>query len=278
MLVCLEHTGYYGLQLCDTLQELNIDYTAVPALEIKQSQGMTRGKSDPVDAKRIAIYAWRYADKIRLTNLPTKDLLLMKGMLSVRDQFVSISVQLQNSLKAHSIAFKVIGDNSIIKTISKQLESIKEEIKRLDDKILALVMNNDDIRKNFELLKSVKGIGSITAVNLILVTKNFTAIKDGRKFNAYAGIAPFKNESGNHIKGSRISHLANTKVKALLHNGACTAINYDAELRNYYLRKLEEGKAKLSVLNAVACKLVYRAFATVNRQTPYLNLYKNNFA
>ena len=69
-----------------------------------------------------------------------------------------------------------------------------------------------------------------------------------------------------------VSSLANKRVKALLHNGACSAITHDNELKLYYKRKLAEGKNKMSVLNAVACKLVYRAFAVIKRQSPYVNL------
>jgi hypothetical protein len=46
----------------------------------------------------------------------------------------------------------------------------------------------------------------------------------------------------------------------------------------YYNRKLDERKPRMSVLNAIACKLIYRVFAVIKRQTPFVNLYQNNFA
>lgn len=55
ILVCLEDTGHYGLELCLELQQMKFDYTLVPALEIKNSVGMTRGKTDQIDAQRIAM-------------------------------------------------------------------------------------------------------------------------------------------------------------------------------------------------------------------------------
>ncbi|MBN1649976.1 MAG: transposase [Bacteroidales bacterium] len=61
---CFEHTGNYGLLLSHQLQAEGLTYSAVPALEIKQSQGMVRGKSDPVDAKRIALYAATHKHKL----------------------------------------------------------------------------------------------------------------------------------------------------------------------------------------------------------------------
>lgn len=278
VLVCLENTGHYGLYLCCVIEEMGIDYTMVPALEIKQSQGMTRGKSDKVDAQRIAIYAWRYADKIKLTKLPSKEVLVIKSLLTTREQYVKISTQLHNSLKSHQIIAGLLDNTTVVDSVKSQLSLIKAEIAKLDDNILQLIKLDSTVNKNFDLLKSIKGIGPLTALALILSSNNFTLIKDGRKFNSYAGIAPFKKESGLSNKGSRVSHLANKRVKTLLHNGACSAVVHDPDLKSYYLRKLEEGKPKMAVLNAVACKLVYRAYAVINRQTPFVNLYQHTFA
>src|ERR1051325_10522741 len=43
---CFEHTGSYGLLLCHLLQDAKLTYSVVPAMEIKQSIGMQRGKND----------------------------------------------------------------------------------------------------------------------------------------------------------------------------------------------------------------------------------------
>lgn len=278
LLVCLEHTGYYGLQLCVVLQQLEIDYVVVPALEIKQSQGITRGKSDRVDAKRIAIYAWRYFDKLKLTKLPTEELLLIKELVAVREQYVKMRVQLKNSIKQHELVGQFVKNEFVLNSIQDQINKLNTEIEKLDEQIMTVLKVNKELEQNFKLLNTVKGIGTITAIVMLTTTNNFTSITDSRKYSSYAGIAPFAKESGKMNKGSRVSNLANKKIKTLLHNGACAAINYDTELKNYYNRKLKEGKAKMSVINAVACKLIYRAFAVVKRQTPYVSLYQNNFA
>src|SRR5688500_6802968 len=57
LIVCLEHTGIYCQPLLDFLVKYGIKVCLEPALQIKQSQGMTRGKTDQIDAKRIALYA-----------------------------------------------------------------------------------------------------------------------------------------------------------------------------------------------------------------------------
>jgi len=71
LLICFEHTGIYGMELAAFLEKKNIFYCMVPALEIKKSMGMVRGKNDRVDAKRIAEYAHMRRDTIKETRLPS---------------------------------------------------------------------------------------------------------------------------------------------------------------------------------------------------------------
>ena len=63
-------------------------------------------------------------------------------------------------------------------------------------------------------------------------------------------------------------------LKSLLHMAALTAIKYDPELKAYYRRKKEEGKHTMLVLNNIKCKMVYRIFAVIARETSFVNLHK----
>ncbi|NSW44629.1 MAG: IS110 family transposase, partial [Bacteroidales bacterium] len=99
-----------------------------------------------------------------------------------------------------------------------------------------------------------------------------------RKFNCYVGIAPFEKKSGTSINGkSKVSNLANKKLKTLLYNGAYAAARYDTEIKTYYTIKISQGKEHNSVINAIACKLVARLFAVIKRQTPYVSIFLQNF-
>jgi len=63
VLVCFEHTGLYSLPLTVFLEEKQIPFSMIPALEIKRSLGVTRGKNDFIDSKRIAEFAYRFKDQ-----------------------------------------------------------------------------------------------------------------------------------------------------------------------------------------------------------------------
>src|ERR1700742_1659324 len=56
LFVLMEHTGRYSARLEKFLSKQGINFCKRPALEIKQSLGMVRGKSDKIDAGRIAEY------------------------------------------------------------------------------------------------------------------------------------------------------------------------------------------------------------------------------
>lgn len=63
-------------------------------------------------------------------------------------------------------------------------------------------------------------------------------------------------------------------MKRLLHLSAMIASHSDNELRNYYQKRLDEGKHRMEVLNIIRNKIVARVFAVVKRGTPYVELGK----
>lgn len=270
---CLEHTGNYGLLLMCQLQSEDLLYSVVPALEIKQSQGMVRGKSDIIDAKRIAIYAATHSHKLKPFHLPGEKLIKIKSLLTYRSQLAGISRQLQNSYKSHQVTNKTIDVSLILKDIKQNIDQLKEKIKNLEAEIVELITKDPQMKSNFIKACTVKGIGLIIAAYMLVYTNNFTAFDNPRKFNCYAGLAPFEHTSGTSINGkTKTSRLRNKTIKTLLFNGANTATNFDHELKAYYKRKRNQGKPHQLIMNNIACKLVYRIFAVVNREEPFVNL------
>ena len=71
-----------------------------------------------------------------------------------------------------------------------------------------------------------------------------------------------------HLR-SRVSHLANKCTKTLLHMAALSPIRMAGEMKEYYQRKVAEGKNKMSVINAIRNKLILRVFACVRNNKVY---------
>lgn len=277
-LFCMEHTGTYGLLLFAWLGHNKIDYCVEPALQIKRSQGLTRGKNDQVDARRIAEYALTNRAKLSPFSLPSKLLLQIKQLLTYRDQQTKIKVSLLNSLKSHEQYQQILGSSNVSDQIRVQIEDCVNRIDSIDSQIREMISSDKSVKKNFELATSVKGIGLMIAAFMIVTTNNFTSFENGRKYACYAGIAPFENSSGKFQGKTRVSPLANKRIKVLLTSGASAASKWDPEIKAYYERKTEEGKHRNLIINSIRCKLVNRVFAVVKRETPYVNIYQQKFA
>lgn len=278
-LVCMEHTGTYGLLLFAWLSQIGVDYCVEPGLKIKRSLGLVRGKDDAIDARRIADFAYTNKEKLKIFQFPSTKIIQIKQCLTYRDQMVKIKTSLKNSLKSHEKYQKVSGLKEIAARIANQIEEQQKRIDEIERQIKELIKSDEAIKKNFELAKSVKGVGLVIGTFMLVTTNNFTGFENGRKYACYAGIAPFGFSSGTSIRGkTQVSTLGNKKIKALLSNGANSACRYDPEIRAYYKRKLEEGKNHKLIINAISCKLVNRVFAVVKRQTPYVITYQQKIA
>lgn len=274
-IVCMEHTGVYSIPMCLFLEKIGLRYTLESGLQIKKSMGITRGKSDKIDAKMIAHYAYMNRDKLCTHKLPEKKLLTLKQMSSYRERLVKARKSFQVAQKEaedfieKQIVKEVLVDSKkVIKDLSKRIDDI-------DRKTASLIQQDEQLQNIYQLLLSIPGVGPQIAVNMIIVTRSFTCFKTARQLACYAGIAPFEYRSGTSIKGrNKVSHFANKKMKSLLSMGALNAIRHDPEIKRYYKRKLDEGKNAMSVINAIRNKLVGRMFATVARGTPFVPLAK----
>ena len=136
-----------------------------------------------------------------------------------------------------------------------------------------LIKTTEELNKSYQKIIRVIGVGPITATQCIAETDNFLKFSNARKFSCHCGLAPFPYQSGCSIRGkSKTHYLSKKALKAVLFKAASCAIQHDPQLKFYYQRKRNEGKHKLSALNAVANKLVMRIYAVVKREEPFVKL------
>lgn len=102
---------------------------------------------------------------------------------------------------------------------------------------------------------SIIGVGRIVDLDTIILSENFTAITDPRKYACYIGIAPFPRQSGTSVHSMpHVTKKGFSQAKADLSIACLPAITHDAGLRAYYDRKKDEGKKGGVVLNAIKLK------------------------
>lgn len=276
VLFCLENTGVYSMPVCYWLQANNFDYWVIPALEIKKAKGISRGKSDKADAKDIAMYALTHLHQLKLSALPEQSFIELRLLLAEREKLVRAIGTFKMTSENKSFLPKDIL-KSVLANNKKTITLLQQQLNNLEKLILKIVDENPLLKQQSKLLQSVPGIGKQTSINLIAYTHAFSSFRNWRKFACYCGLAPFPFQSGSSIKGkTKVNHLANKKLKALLNMAALSAKRNDPEIRNYFERKVNEGKNKMLVLNAIRCKVISRAFAVIQRNSAFVNL--NKFA
>ena len=276
VMICFEHTGLYSLPLAVFLKEHQVKFFMVAALEIKRSLGIVRGKNDKVDAKRIAGYAFLRRETLKPFELPSKNILKLQKLVSLRDKLVIQRGGYKAGMKEYKAMLKQKEYEILVSTHSNMIESLTQQIDIIEKGMTAIIEGDKEIKRLYDLVVSVKGIGFVLASNLMVVTNCFMSFTDSRKFACYAGLAPFERQSGTSLNSrSRVSHYANKKMKALLNMAAFSTIQDDQELKAYYQRRVKDGKSKMSTINIVRNKIVHRIFAVVKRGTPYVPLYKH---
>ncbi|HEY0668702.1 MAG TPA: transposase [Sphingobacteriaceae bacterium] len=271
VLICFEHTGLYSMNLALFLQEQSVPFSIVPALDIKCSLGTIRGKSDQLDAERIAEYAYLKKEKLIPTILPSKIIMKLQPLLSLRTKLIADKAGYGVSCNERRSVYPAKEHKELFNVYKGLIKVMEEKIKDLEIAINNLLQNDLEIKRTFKLITGIKGIGPLTAAHLIVYTQNFTKFDSWRKFACYSGIAPFPHSSGTSLKGrTRVSHLANKQIKSLLFLCANVAVQCDPEMKAYYQRRIEEGKSKMSILNIIKNKLISRVFAVMKRQTEYV--------
>jgi transposase len=267
---CMEHTGIYNNHLLSCLYKKKANICLEAASQIKNSSGNIRGKNDKIDAIRIAEYACKNGDSLRLWHPKRGVIEQLAHFSAARSRLIEAQKSLKTALKETGafIDKKLAKQND--KLCSKTLAAIEDDLKKVEKAIDTVIDTDQELKRLFSLVTSVVGIGKITATMIIISTNEFKDIKDPKKFACHAGVAPFTKESGLFKGKPRVSHMANKKLKTLLHLAAMVSIQNNEELRAYYQRKvIAENKNKMSTLNAVRNKLILRVFACVNQNRAY---------
>ncbi|OKS88196.1 IS110 family RNA-guided transposase [Mucilaginibacter polytrichastri] len=262
----LENTGIYGNHLLNCLKRVKTNIVNENALHIRNSLGNIRGKYDKIDAIRIAQYLYKNRDELNIWK-PKRPIVQQLAHLStLRNRIMTLEKALVTPLKEDTnfVQKKIVAQSK--KLIKNSSDALLADFAAIDAFIFELINSDTNLKRMFGIITSVPSVGPVTALQIIITTNEFQDIRNPKKFACYAGVAPFKRDSGLIEGKAKISNMANKRVKALLHTCALSAVRHDPELKAYYERKTKtDGKPKMAVLNAVRNKIVLRIFACLNQ-------------
>ncbi|EHQ25348.1 IS110 family transposase [Mucilaginibacter paludis] len=274
--IVLEYTGGYEYRFIQFCESQSIAYRRVPGLEIKQSMGMIRGKSDRADAFRIGQYGEDKIKRLEPSKLLDNKILELKTLLSFRKRLVRESAGYQSSVGERKHMYEVSNQDMIVRISNEKRDANSEYIKELESRIMELIKSNEQMYLNYRIITSIKGIGAVNGWMTIAYTENFTSFPDARHYAVYVGVIPFEHTSGTSKKGRRrTSNLAQKELKQELNQAAKTAMQHDPEIRAYAERKMQNKEYGL-VLNNIKFKLILRMFSLVKRGEMYVENYRRS--
>jgi len=277
VVIGMENTGRYNWNLYEVLQNFNFKVYVVNPLHLKRSLGLVRGKSDKIDSERIAWFTNKHQQELTLWKPSSETMKKIKVLFSERNSKIKLKASLLKQ-QHNYLNIKLLKlDKQLLKLNQQEVSLLEKHINLLEKQLEDLIDSNQELRMQKENIQSIPGVGKVLSWMMIAKTEGFTTINQARKMACYAGVVPFDNQSGTSIKHKpRVSYYADKSLKSILHLAAMSAIRLNNDLRTYYKRKIEEGKNKMLVLNAVRNKIIHRIFAIIKSGKSYEKNYKNN--
>ncbi len=268
--VAMENTGRYNYNLYEVLEQFSFLVYVINPIHMKKSLGLVRGKNDQIDAERIVYFIEK--NHMDLPQWEPNSLAVKK--LKVLQTERKHRVKIKSSLLKQQYDYKLMKlikmDKELLKLNQNLIVNIEKQIKIIENKIELIIEEDQRLQEQSDRLQTIPGVGKVLTWMMITKTQGFTKINDPRKMACYAGVVPFDHQSGTSLRFKpKVSIFADKELKKVLHLAAMRAVRLDNELKIYYLRKVDEGKNKMSILNAVRNKIVHRIFALIKNETIY---------
>lgn len=265
-LFCCETTGRYDYDLCNWICDNGMFIWRESALQIKWCSGIQRGKNDEVDSLRITEYAWRHRDKAIRFVKPNEALASLKALFSHRKQLVIKRTAANCQYKALKVSKQLSGEayKLIRSNLANEITCLTKSIKAADKAMLAIIATNEELQRNYQHIISIKGVGPVTALAIIVFSGNFQVIPTAAKFACYCGVASFRNQSGTSINTrAKVSNLSNRLLKSILSMAAYSAAKNNPLFSNYFNRTIERGKSTAIAYNNIKNKIIIIAYKLV---------------
>jgi len=250
-----EATGPYHLGLALALWEANIPLSILNPARVRYfAKAQGKAKTDPLDKQVIADFARTFQP----TATPAPDPVLreLSDLLQRREGLIGSRSAEQTRLKQ--------SRHPIIKAqIDGSITHLAQQIKQLDRLVNKLVNSCPELRLKVEQLCQLKGVGTLTAVTLLVTLPELGTVGRNR-IARLAGLAPLNDDSGLQ-KNKRFIQGGRKRPRCALYMAALSASRHNPILRDFYQRLLKTGKLKKVALTAVMRKLLIRLNALLRK-------------
>jgi len=215
-------------------------------------------KTDEIDAGVIAHFAQALEPRPRTP--PTKAQKELDGLTDRRREIVGMITAERNRLTRASVP-------SVIKRLNRHLKWLEGELKDVEEAVREAISADPETESKKGLLKSVPGVGEVTATTLIADLPELGQVSN-KAIASLAGLAPFNRDSG-VMRGKRTIYGGRAVVRSALYMATLSAIRTQRHLAAFYNRLVHSGKAKKLALTAAARKLLLMLNSVIRRGTAW---------
>lgn len=256
-LVVLENTGGYENSCVELLLKMGFLIHKTNNRNFKRfkdSEGVY-AKTDKMDAEMLAKYGQAKGDKLELYTAKTD----CENHIQQLSAYISELKRIRASEKnrVQSPGFRVIREE-----IENTLKFLDEKIDKLHKELEEYVKKNSEFGKKVSLLTKYKGVGTTTAINLLINIPEL-GLLESRQIAALTGVAPLNQDSGKMKGHIPTKFSGRKKARAALFMSAIVAIQYNAQISEFYNRLIGQGKRKMVAIVACMRKMIVHMNAII---------------
>ena len=267
IIVVLEPTNVYHEGLMYFLNEKGFKiFLANPgkAKQYAKSIGVTH-KTDKLDSITLAYYGQAKQINLKYWIPESSEVRALKAMMR---RLEALEKDRQRELNRQDAFEFSPASERVRQSLQEIIEALESEIAALETDIDQHIDNHPVLKKNRELLETVKGIGPVMSreFTYLFAAKLF---ENSKQVSAYLGLIPQLNESGRFVGRTTISKMGPARFRGKLYMAAVVAGSHNPDIKRQKERLLNAGKTTMQALCAAMRKLAQICFGVVKHQTEY---------
>lgn len=267
---CIEATGQYGFPLATYLYQQQHQVSVVNPARIKayRQTRMFRNKTDRLDAFLIADFCM--TQKPALWEPPRPEYKHLQALVHHLDALKSMLQQERNRSKSG------VDTTFVLNQIDQHINFIQQQIDDLEKMIENLINQHPEIKRQYDLLQSIPGIGFQTAVRLLAEIKDISSFKSAAQLAAYAGVTPRHYCSGTSVnRKSLMSKTGNANLRRALYMPAVVAKRCNPIINVFCERLIAMGKPPKVAVGAAMRKMLHIVYGVLKSGKPFDPNYLN---
>ena len=267
--VCLEASGNYSLDLCLALhQDTRMELSVVnPRSARRFAESLNkRTKTDAVDARVLCQHARRMP--CMPWQAPSRAVLQLRAITRSMAGLVKMATQEKN--RQHALEASAALPAFVGRILHRHELDIEKARRKLQAQAQRLIARDAELNRRFHLLVTICGVGEISALAILGEVTILPSTLDARQWVASCGLDPKHVQSGSSVQEKpRMSKAGNRRLRHALYMPALVAVQRDPQVRAFYQRLLDRGKAKLQAIVAVMRKLLHGIYAMFRNNQSY---------